>query len=267
MPSSHGHRSRSHSHSSSHREHRSRHSHSRHRSSSRVPSPVRSPGFRPSPSPAPVVQGHHYRPRANSHSSDAQHHQQHHQSRSSQGHDYSRSPSHDYDHSRHGSHSVTPAPPMHISQNSKPNAPYMLVPTTAYTASEFQQSHMTHHNYEPTPDLAPTAFPIPVPSPTPASTAPHGMTSHQFPPTTSTSHAPSAPAPSLLAQEIDAPKATSDGRHSHPLFRHSRCTGKRKAVCVGINYTGQKNELQGCVNDARNIYQFLMGLHRIRIIP
>jgi hypothetical protein len=36
---------------------------------------------------------------------------------------------------------------------------------------------------------------------------------------------------------------------------------------VGINYTGQKNELQGCVNDARNIYQFLMGLHRIRIIP
>jgi hypothetical protein len=135
-------------------------------------------------------------------------------------------------------------------ENSKPNAPYMLVPTTAYTASEFQQSHMTHHNYEPTPDLAPTAFPIPVPSPTPASTAPHGMTSHQFPPTTSTSHAPSAPAPvqtralhmpyltrsrprkSLLAQEIDAPKATSDGRHSHPLFRHSRCTGKRKAVCV-----------------------------------
>lgn len=36
---------------------------------------------------------------------------------------------------------------------------------------------------------------------------------------------------------------------------------------VGINYTGQKNELQGCVNDARNMYQFLMGLHRVHLIP
>ncbi|KAF8259231.1 caspase domain-containing protein [Lactarius quietus] len=67
---------------------------------------------------------------------------------------------------------------------------------------------------------------------------------------------------SLLAQELNAPNTTSDGRHSHPLFRHSRCTGKRKAVCVGINYTGQQNELQGCVNDARNMYQFLMENYR-----
>ena len=36
---------------------------------------------------------------------------------------------------------------------------------------------------------------------------------------------------------------------------------------VGINYTGQKNELQGCVNDARNIYQFLMGLYHVLLIP
>jgi len=31
---------------------------------------------------------------------------------------------------------------------------------------------------------------------------------------------------------------------------------------VGINYTGQQNELQGCVNDARNMYQFLMENYR-----
>jgi hypothetical protein len=235
IPNSHEHRSRSHSHSSTHRDHRSRHSHSRHRSSSRVPSPVPSPSLRPSPSPAPVVQGR-----------DTQHHQHHHhQSQSSQGHGYSPSHSHDYDHSRHGSHPVTPAPPMHISQNSEPIAPYMLVPTTAYTASEHQQPYITQLGHGPRFDPSPTAFPMPLSSPTPATTASHGITSQQFPPTTSAPPAPvhartlhmpyitrSRPRKSLLAQELDAPKATSDGRHSHPQFRHSRCTGKRKAVCV-----------------------------------
>lgn len=127
----------------------------------------------------------------------------------------------------------------------------MLVPATAYTASEYQQPYVTQPNYGHTRAPAATAFPIPVPSPTPAATASHDILRPQFPHTSSAPHAPSAPAPvqtralhvpyitrsrprkSLLAQELDAPKATSDGRHSHPLFRHSRCTGKRKAVCVG----------------------------------
>ena len=136
------------------------------------------------------------------------------------------------------------------SENSEPIAPYMLVPTTAHTASEYQQPYKTQLGYEPTLDHTPTAFPIPLSSQTATATASHGITSQQFPHTTSAPTAPSAPAPvqaralhmpyitrsrprkSLLAQEVDAPKATSDGRHSHPLFRHSRCTGKRKAVCV-----------------------------------
>ncbi|KAI0300080.1 peptidase C14, caspase domain-containing protein [Multifurca ochricompacta] len=66
----------------------------------------------------------------------------------------------------------------------------------------------------------------------------------------------------LLSQEVDASQPVRYDGRSHPLFRHSRCTGRRKAVCVGINYTGQKNDLQGCVNDARNMYQFLMEHHR-----
>ncbi|KAH9960607.1 caspase domain-containing protein [Russula dissimulans] len=48
----------------------------------------------------------------------------------------------------------------------------------------------------------------------------------------------------------------------HPLFRHSRCTGRRKALCVGINYTGQQNPLSGCVNDANDIHQFLIEQYR-----
>ncbi|KAJ1306521.1 hypothetical protein OPQ81_007522 [Rhizoctonia solani] len=37
----------------------------------------------------------------------------------------------------------------------------------------------------------------------------------------------------------------------------SNCTGKRKALCIGINYRGQHEELQGCVNDADRIAEFL----------
>ncbi|KAI0051548.1 peptidase C14 [Auriscalpium vulgare] len=44
----------------------------------------------------------------------------------------------------------------------------------------------------------------------------------------------------------------------HPLFKYSRCTGRRKAVCIGINYTGTSNALNGCVNDAKNMYHFLV---------
>jgi len=44
-------------------------------------------------------------------------------------------------------------------------------------------------------------------------------------------------------------------------FCWSRCTGKKKAVCVGINYVGQKDELKGCANDARNMRQFLMDIY------
>lgn len=40
-------------------------------------------------------------------------------------------------------------------------------------------------------------------------------------------------------------------------FQYSQCTGKKKALCIGINYIGQQAELRGCINDARNIEKFL----------
>ncbi|KAI0635346.1 caspase domain-containing protein [Trametes polyzona] len=45
---------------------------------------------------------------------------------------------------------------------------------------------------------------------------------------------------------------------SNQHFVYSRCTGKKKALCIGINYRGQQNQLFGCVNDARNVKNFLM---------
>jgi metacaspase-1 len=41
-------------------------------------------------------------------------------------------------------------------------------------------------------------------------------------------------------------------------FQYSMCTGKKKALCIGINYVRQKGELKGCWNDARNVQQFLI---------
>ncbi|KAJ8592891.1 hypothetical protein M405DRAFT_642555 [Rhizopogon salebrosus TDB-379] len=40
-------------------------------------------------------------------------------------------------------------------------------------------------------------------------------------------------------------------------FQYSTCTGRKKALCVGINYKGQRRELQGCINDVHNMKRFL----------
>lgn len=44
-------------------------------------------------------------------------------------------------------------------------------------------------------------------------------------------------------------------------FQYSNCTGKRKALCIGINYTGTSNALRGCHNDAQNMAKFLCERH------
>ncbi|CAE6413910.1 unnamed protein product [Rhizoctonia solani] len=45
---------------------------------------------------------------------------------------------------------------------------------------------------------------------------------------------------------------------SQTLARASTCIGKKKALCIGINYRGHDDELQGCVNDAGRIAEFLI---------
>jgi metacaspase-1 len=34
--------------------------------------------------------------------------------------------------------------------------------------------------------------------------------------------------------------------------------GRRKALLIGINYIGTKNELNGCINDAMNMREYLV---------
>lgn len=48
--------------------------------------------------------------------------------------------------------------------------------------------------------------------------------------------------------------------YGHPqgfAFQYSQCTGKRKALLIGINYFGQRGQLRGCINDVRNMSAYL----------
>ncbi|KAL1668315.1 caspase domain-containing protein [Schizophyllum commune] len=60
-------------------------------------------------------------------------------------------------------------------------------------------------------------------------------------------------------QQRYGPQFENQSSHQvqQPYFQYSQCTGKKKALCIGINYVGQKGELKGCINDARNIQRFL----------
>lgn len=41
-------------------------------------------------------------------------------------------------------------------------------------------------------------------------------------------------------------------------FQYSDCSGRRKALLIGINYFGQAGELAGCINDVKNVMAFLV---------
>ncbi len=40
-------------------------------------------------------------------------------------------------------------------------------------------------------------------------------------------------------------------------FQYSNCTGRRKALLIGINYFGQEGQLRGCINDVHNVSTYL----------
>ncbi|ROW06811.1 hypothetical protein VMCG_04021 [Cytospora schulzeri] len=57
------------------------------------------------------------------------------------------------------------------------------------------------------------------------------------------------------------PQGAQQFGHGAPqgyTFQYSNCTGKRKALLIGINYIGSSAALRGCINDAKNVSNFLM---------
>jgi metacaspase-1 len=49
------------------------------------------------------------------------------------------------------------------------------------------------------------------------------------------------------------------GAPQNYTFQYSLCTGRRKALLIGINYFGQRGQLRGCINDVKNMSNYLNG--------
>ncbi|MCJ1311433.1 Ca(2+)-dependent cysteine protease [Agyrium rufum] len=54
-----------------------------------------------------------------------------------------------------------------------------------------------------------------------------------------------------------APQSFGHGAPQGYNFQYSLCNGRRKALLIGINYFGQRGQLRGCINDARNMSTYL----------
>ncbi|KAJ5135033.1 uncharacterized protein N7515_004311 [Penicillium bovifimosum] len=68
---------------------------------------------------------------------------------------------------------------------------------------------------------------------------------------------PRADSPGLPPPPPQAFQKFGGGAPSSYQFQYSACTGRRKALLIGINYTGQPNALKGCINDVTNMSNFL----------
>lgn len=59
------------------------------------------------------------------------------------------------------------------------------------------------------------------------------------------------------SQPPQGPQAFGTEHVQYNNFQYSQCTGRRKALLIGINYIGTRNELRGCINDANAMQRFL----------
>ncbi|KAH6677771.1 metacaspase-1 [Plectosphaerella plurivora] len=55
-----------------------------------------------------------------------------------------------------------------------------------------------------------------------------------------------------------APQQFGHGAPNNYAYQYSACTGRRKALLIGINYFGQRGQLRGCINDVKNMSAYLV---------
>lgn len=72
------------------------------------------------------------------------------------------------------------------------------------------------------------------------------------------------PTPNLPPRPPQGEQSFGHGAPSHYHFQYSTCTGRRRALLIGINYFGQPNQLHGCINDVANMARFLHESHGYR---
>jgi len=67
----------------------------------------------------------------------------------------------------------------------------------------------------------------------------------------------SPPRPPAQQQNYGPEFEGANHTRQQPFFQYSMCNGKKKALCIGINYRGQQAELKGCINDVQNVQRFI----------
>ncbi|KAF7348728.1 hypothetical protein MVEN_01391800 [Mycena venus] len=148
-------------------------------------------------------------------------------------------------HHHHHRSSSVPGPPTPGWTASRAGTPApMPIPTS------FLNSDVGSYSYEPTPRgfLHPSAQPRHHHSHSHSQSPPR----HSQPP--QHQHAQPRPAPKPVVHHHRAPLMAAIAPH----FMYSKCTGRRRALCIGINYHGQAHELRGCINDAKHVFSFLV---------
>ncbi|KAH8918555.1 hypothetical protein BT69DRAFT_1285591 [Atractiella rhizophila] len=109
--------------------------------------------------------------------------------------------------------------------------------------------------------------------PTPIASHPHRPhVPHQAPPSTSSSQlAPPSPSTSQPTGGATGLKHRMSTRPPKPsskdpfFYKYSACSGRRRALLIGINYTGViKEELKGCHNDVHNMKKFLIDRYNYK---
>ncbi|OJJ44362.1 hypothetical protein ASPZODRAFT_71866 [Penicilliopsis zonata CBS 506.65] len=63
--------------------------------------------------------------------------------------------------------------------------------------------------------------------------------------------------PNLPPPPPQGAQSFGQGAPANYQFQYSTCTGRRKALLIGINYIGQPNALKGCINDVARMSNFL----------
>ncbi|KAF9926528.1 Ca(2+)-dependent cysteine protease [Linnemannia zychae] len=176
------------------------------------------------------------------------------------------------------------APPTYAPPAAAPGYP------APYTSPQYPPPASAPYGAPPAP-AAPYGAPPPVPAPygaPPPAPAPYGAPPSAYPPPAASpygapppppAHAspyppaaypsPAAPPPPVhIPQHMMAPinvppppPGWSMVQNTHipapTNFQLSNCTGRKRALLIGINYFRQKGELRGCINDVRNIKQFI----------
>ncbi|KAJ3017342.1 Ca(2+)-dependent cysteine protease [Thoreauomyces humboldtii] len=72
-------------------------------------------------------------------------------------------------------------------------------------------------------------------------------------PTIGYHHASAQSNQTVQQQPLDVPEGTPAAQQ----WGTQTSGGKRRALFIGINYVGQQSELKGCINDVRNVHQWL----------